>query len=81
MKEVIAFLKTQWGAPEIVAYPPTGGGALAGKKGLILFEVQGWRDASGHATLFDGNTCYDHCYFNEPGATYRTTQANFWPLK
>ncbi|MET3133587.1 hypothetical protein AAKU55_003877 [Oxalobacteraceae bacterium GrIS 1.11] len=81
VKDVIAFLKLRWGAPEIVAYPPSGGGALAGKKGIILFEVQGWSDANGHATLFNGASCYDHCYFNEPGATYRTNKANFWALR
>jgi hypothetical protein len=52
----------------------------AGKKGLILFEVSGWDDARGHATLFNGSVCYDHCYFNEPNATYRTERANFWSL-
>ncbi|AXV75717.1 MULTISPECIES: type VI secretion system amidase effector protein Tae4 [Ralstonia solanacearum species complex] len=81
VRDVIAFLKNRWGTPEVVAYPPTGGGELSGKKGVILFEVQGWSDAAGHATLFNGSTCYDHCYFNEPGVTYRTSKANFWALK
>lgn len=79
-KYLIGFLEQQWGKAEIVKYPPSGGGTLAGKKGLILFEVLGWSDAQGHATLFDGSICYDHCYFNEPGATYRTDRANFWSL-
>lgn len=81
VKDLITFLKKEWGDPEVVAYPPSGGGVMAGKKGLILFEVQGWSDASGHATLFNGSSCYDHCYFNEPGVTYRTEKANFWELK
>jgi len=81
VKDVITFLKQKWGTAKVVRYPPTGGGALAGKKGIVLFEVQGWSDAGGHATLFDGAACYDHCYFNEPGARYHTTQANFWSLK
>lgn len=80
VKDLIDFLKTSWGPAEIVKYPPSGGGALSGKKGLILFEVSGWADAQGHATLFNGITCYDHCYFNEPGAKYRTDRANFWSL-
>ncbi|WP_066267968.1 type VI secretion system amidase effector protein Tae4 [Hydrogenophaga palleronii] len=81
VRDLVAFLKRAWGAPEVVAYPPGGGGALAGKSGLILFEIQGWSDASGHATLFNGSSCYDHCYFNEPGVNYRTAKANFWELK
>lgn len=79
--DVIAFLRTQWGPPEVVKYPPSGGGTLAGRKGVILFVVEGWSDARGHATLFNGKTCYDHCYFNEPDAKYRTTKANFWKLQ
>jgi hypothetical protein len=81
VKDVIAFLKTHWGQPESVAWPLAGSNALAGRKGIILFEVHGWLDASGHATLFNGVSCYDHCYFNEPGAKYRTSRANFWVLK
>lgn len=77
---LIKFLEQRWGKAEVVKYPPASGGALAGKKGMILFEVSGWSDAQGHATLFNGNTCYDHCYFNEPGANYRTDRANFWSL-
>ena len=80
VRSLIEFLKYQWGVPDVVDYPPSGGGVLAGKKGLVLFEVTGWSDAQGHATLFDGITCYDHCYFNEPEAQYRTDRANFWGL-
>lgn len=79
--DVINFLTQRWGKPDlIIAYPPPGGGPLAGKKGLILFEISGWNDASGHATLWNGAMCYDHCYFNEPGVKYRTDRANFWSL-
>lgn len=81
VKDLITFLRKEWGEPQVVAYPPGGGGALGGKKGIILFEVQGWDNASGHATLFNGSSCYDHCYFNEPGVNYRTSKANFWELK
>jgi len=55
--------------------------SLVGKKGVILFEVSGWSDPQGHATLFNGQSCYDHCYFNEPEAKYRTDRANFWGLR
>ncbi|KPX69061.1 MULTISPECIES: type VI secretion system amidase effector protein Tae4 [Pseudomonas syringae group] len=80
VKNLISFLETQWGKPDVVKYPPSGGGALANKRGVILFEITGWQDASGHATLYDGNICYDHCYFNEPGVNYSTEKANFWSL-
>lgn len=80
VRSLIAFLTQRWGAPDVVKYPPADGGALAGKQGLILFEVSGWSDAAGHATLFNGNNCYDHCYFNSPEANYQTERANFWSL-
>ncbi|WP_231654747.1 type VI secretion system amidase effector protein Tae4 [Ralstonia solanacearum] len=44
---------------------------------MILFEVSGWSDAQRHAMLFNGSPCHDHCYFNEPGANYRTDRAHF----
>ncbi|WP_454121412.1 type VI secretion system amidase effector protein Tae4 [Kosakonia sp. Marseille-Q7440] len=79
--DVIHFLRQSWGKPDIITrYPPAGGGDLAGKKGLILFEISGWGDATGHATLWNGLQCYDHCYFNEPGVNYKTEHANFWAL-
>jgi hypothetical protein len=78
--DLISFLRDTWGKPEIVNEPPSGGGKLKGKKGVLLFEVAGWDDALGHATLFDGTTCYDHCYFNEPGVNYHTNRAHFWSL-
>jgi len=80
VENLITFLRGIWGNPEVVKYPPSGGGALAGKKGLILFEISGWDNAKGHATLFNGSTCYDSCYFNEPLVNYRTDRANFWSL-
>ena len=81
VRNVVTFLRLRCGKPDAaLKYPPSGGGPLADQKGLILFEVSGWGDAAGHATLWNGKSCYDHCYFNEVGATYRTTQANFWKL-
>ncbi|CAN7585518.1 type VI secretion system amidase effector protein Tae4 [Acidovorax sp. LjRoot117] len=80
VRNLITFLEQQWGKSDLVKYPPSGGGPLAGRKGLILFEVKGWQDAQGHASLFNGTLCYDHCYFNEAGAKYITERAHFWSL-
>ncbi|MBW7982497.1 type VI secretion system amidase effector protein Tae4 [Enterobacillus tribolii] len=80
VRDLIVFLKGQWGPPEVVEYPPEDGGVLAGKKGLILFEISGWSDALGHASLYNGELCYDNCYFNDPMANYRTERANFWEM-
>lgn len=80
VKDLIRFLQSKWGNPEVEKYPPSNGSLLSGKKGMILFEVSGWSDANGHATLFNGMKCYDHCYFNEPESRYRTERAYFWSL-
>lgn len=81
VKDVITFLRHTWGEPDLIeAYPPAGGGPLHGRKGVILFEISGFDNAAGHASLWNGAQCYDHCYFNEPGASYTTTRANFWEL-
>lgn len=81
VRNVITFLNQRWGKADVVLkQPPSGGGPLADKKGLILFEVSGWENAAGHATLWTGKVCYDHCYFNEAVATYSTTRASFWKL-
>ncbi len=80
VRDLIGFLTQRWGKAEVVKYPVSGGGTLAGKTSVILFGVSGWSNAQGHATLFDGRSCYDHCYFNEPEARYRTDRANFWSL-
>lgn len=81
VNDLIDFLSEEWGKPDlVVSFPQPNGGNLTGRKGIILFEVTGWRDARGHATLWDGTICYDHCYFNEPGRNYRTDRANFWQL-
>ncbi|MDR2092667.1 MAG: type VI secretion system amidase effector protein Tae4 [Azoarcus sp.] len=100
VRDVIKFLKERWGEPDIIVNnPPTHietrnpdgtvtpgafGGKLAGKKGVILFEVpEAWGDAEGHATLFNGAECYDDCYFNGDNHGHPhtgTTRANFWEL-
>ena len=32
-------------------------GDVSGAKGIILFEVSGWSDATGHFDLWDGSNC------------------------
>lgn len=80
--DVIHFLSQIWGKPEaVVSLPPPGGGPIAGKKGLLVFQISGFADAKGHATLWDGKNCYDKCYFNAPGVAYRAERGNFWSLR
>jgi hypothetical protein len=64
VKDLIAFLRHTFGKPDAVL---SGSSTtdLTSKKGLLVFEVVVWHDATGHATLWDGVSCSDHCYFLE----------------
>jgi len=83
VKDLILFLTGIWGkADYIIQFPVINDKNITGKNGLILFEVSGWSDASGHATLWNGTECYDHCYFNPfPNPKVVTKKAHFWTLK
>ncbi len=35
---------------------------LKGRRGIIVFEVRGWLDATGHADLWDGSKCLSKSY-------------------
>lgn len=82
VKDLIAFLIAQWENPDKkIINPQIGDAHIQNLKGIILFEVDGWNDATGHATLWDGTgVCYDHCYFNYPLAVHNTKALNFWEL-
>ncbi|MBV7337574.1 hypothetical protein KFU94_56970 [Chloroflexi bacterium TSY] len=38
--------------------------ALTGKQGIFLLKTDSFSTARGHATLFDGATCLDSCFWN-----------------
>lgn len=63
VKELIKYLSKHYGEPDIVVSKKPYQGSFKGKKGIIVFEVDGWSDASGHATLWNGNVCSDKCYY------------------
>ncbi|WP_281257537.1 T6SS effector amidase Tae4 family protein [Mixta gaviniae] len=46
-----------------------------GLNGILIFIVDSWSDASGHATLWNGSLCSDHCYFPQ------ASKAALWVLK
>lgn len=52
---------------------------LMGKTGIIIFDVTGWGDATGHVTLWNGSTCGDSCYFN-PNPPAKTDKVLFWEI-
>lgn len=81
--DIIALVKANLGKPDIEVAPQGAdvSSEFRGKTGVLIFEVSGWGNATGHATLWNGSDCGDSCYFvhNPPGAT--TTKVLFWELK
>ncbi len=73
VSDLIKFLKQRFGRPDKTVKNPKRSD-FAGMKGILVFGVR-WSDATGHATLWDGNTCSDHCHF--PVAM----EASIWLLK
>ena len=81
VRDLIDFLTYRWGSADLILpFPVSRNEDMSARRGVILFEVSGWQDASGHASLWDGSRCYDHCYFNQDGVNYRTNRASFWSL-
>lgn len=83
VKDICDFIETQFGKADLTI---SGGGdnakkQLLGKKGILIFTITGWRDASGHATLWDGSGCGDSCYFEHDDSRVKTQKIEFWELK
>jgi hypothetical protein len=76
VKDMRDFLFEKFGQPDLVAENPKQKD-FEGKRGIILFAVKIWRNATGHVTLWDGKAgmdCSDSCYFTE------SVQASLWVL-
>lgn len=85
VKETIKYVKENFGAPTSTFNSSDISmsevqSQLMGKTGIIIFEVTGWSDATGHVTLWNGSTCGDSCYFN-PHAPARTDKIIFWEIE
>ena len=73
VSDLIKYLTQTFGKPDKVVKNPKPSD-FANLKGILIFGVQ-WSDATGHATLWNGSGCSDHCYF--PVAA----EASIWLLK
>ncbi|YCI28670.1 type VI secretion system amidase effector protein Tae4 [Erwinia sp. PK3-005] len=74
VRDFLSYMNEVYGKPDKSVINPTVHD-FKGLNGILIFNVNGWSDASGHATLWNGNTCSDHCYF--PLAN----EASIWILK
>ena len=69
VREFKNFLIRTYGPPDAVYVNRSGSNAIPrsfrNKKGIILFEVNSWNNATGHVTLWDGNNCVaNDCYWH-----------------
>lgn len=74
VRDLITFLNDTFGKPDKIIHMPTIN-KVASFKGIIIFEVDEWSDATGHATIWDGVGCSDKCYFSQSKKAY------VWSLK
>ncbi|MCA9707568.1 MAG: peptidoglycan-binding protein [Myxococcales bacterium] len=68
VREFTRYLHRKYGPPDQEhEYPPPGGGEIPssfkGRQGVIVFDVEGWTDATGHVDLWNGTRCRHHGYF------------------
>ena len=71
---MIKYLEKIFGKPDFTVKQPTTA-KLSKHKGILVFEVSAWSDATGHATIWDGTNCSDKCYFTQ------SERAFLWTLK
>lgn len=66
--ELKAYLEARYGMPTKIVEAEAGGQGVdaddfRGYKGVIVFDVKGWDDATGHIDLWDGEAPAGHAYF------------------
>lgn len=83
--EIAQFIIKHFGPPTKTLTYLKSGREIAGKKGLLIFYVEHLKNAKGHVTLWDGQHCYDHCYFqndlDKEDSTGKVVKILFWELK
>ncbi len=61
VKVMIQYLSERYGKGLNIS-PTDYKNRLKGKRGIIIFEVSGWTDATGHADLWNGSECVGSDY-------------------
>ena len=79
--EMKDFLLRRFGPAELRLARPLSQG-FVGRRGILLFEGDGWNDARGHVTLWSGRACADACHFSGQAGNglFVPTQASLWVL-
>jgi hypothetical protein len=69
VSEFKPFLEKKYKAADLSG----GRSEVAGAKGIIMFDVDGWSDATGHFDLWDGSSCAGSEYFDKASRVYLWT--------
>ncbi len=73
VQDLINYLTQNFGsADKVIKHPKSEN--FSNMQGIIVFQVD-WKDATGHASLWNGENCSDHCYFD------KASEASIWFLK
>lgn len=82
VNDMMDFLASAFGKPDLTVSSP-GPGSFNGRQGIIIFQGNGWSDARGHVTLWNGNICSDTCHFlgGAENGSFVPTTASLWILK
>lgn len=77
--ELTRYLTMTFGDPEVVKKQDQPASAareaVAGRRGIVVFEVSGWEDATGHIDLWDGSRIRGQEYFES------ARRVLFWEMK
>ncbi|SMC18517.1 Type VI secretion system (T6SS), amidase effector protein 4 [Andreprevotia lacus DSM 23236] len=83
INDMVQYLKINFGAPDKVVDRPPLPDDFWDMQGIILVEGDGWDNARGHVTLWDGSHCADTCHmYGDPkNWPFSPQKASIWVLK
>lgn len=82
VNDMMAFLERTFGAPDKKAKTPKTTD-FSGLRGLIVVKGNGWDNARGHVTLWNGAFCSDTCHLmaDPDNGSFTPEVASLWRLR
>ena len=82
VNDMMTFLEKTFGVADKSARAPKTSD-FAGLKGLIVVKGNGWLNARGHVTLWNGASCSDTCHLmaDRDNGTFTPELASLWSLR
>jgi len=81
--EMMKYLENTFGPPDKTVKGAPAESDFAGMQGIVVVRGQGWVDAVGHITLWNGNICSDNCHLtaNPDNGRFIPDTASIWILQ